>query len=284
MSFPKAQRHKGTEALRRVAPLPPRRFKKRFLFSRSRSLTALLCAFVPLCLSAFAESATDLYAKANRAFASGHYADAVRDYETIATREGVSAPLLFNLANTYFRDGKTGRAILCYERALWLAPHDADIEANLRLVRKASGLFAPDLNGWEQVAHLLSINQWAWFASLTLTWLCMILAVRRIFRNAPWMVGLNRNPRRIAIVLLAIGLVQSLGAIGTYAREMNRAVVVTTDVTLRISPYDAAQSSGSLLTGELVRIENTHENYCYVRTPQGRVGWVSNQQVERIVR
>src|ERR1700684_438250 len=49
-----------------------------------------------------------------------------------------SADGLYNLANSYARDGKPGLAVLSYERAALLAPDDADIMANLAYVRAAA--------------------------------------------------------------------------------------------------------------------------------------------------
>jgi Flp pilus assembly protein TadD len=46
-----------------------------------------------------------------------------------------SADGLYNLANSYARDGKPGLAVLSYERAALLAPDDPDINANLAYVR-----------------------------------------------------------------------------------------------------------------------------------------------------
>ncbi len=43
-----------------------------------------------------------------------------------------SAASLYNLGNSYARAGKTGLAVLNYERASLLAPNDPDIQANLR--------------------------------------------------------------------------------------------------------------------------------------------------------
>ena len=78
-------------------------------------------------------------AAAAHAAAAGDYPAAVRNYEQVLKRDGFSAPVLFNLGNAWLRLGKPARAILDYERALVLAPHNPAIEANLAAARSVPG-------------------------------------------------------------------------------------------------------------------------------------------------
>ncbi len=55
--------------------------------------------------------------QANTAFAQKNYGRAASDFRGIIARRGYSAPVLFNLANAYYKDGQIGLAILNYERA-----------------------------------------------------------------------------------------------------------------------------------------------------------------------
>ncbi len=217
----------------------------------------------------------DLFTQANRAFAAGHYADAIRDYETVATKQGYSVPLLFNLANAYFRDGKVGRAVLNYERALVLAPKDADIEANLRFARKVNGLFVPDPAWWQRATHLLSMDGWAWLAGGSLALSCV--------GGIMWLLS-KRRPWRSVIFLPLLTLSAATTCLGVLWGDFNRAVVLAPETTVRIGPFDTANSSGTLMAGEVVEIQNRHENFFFVRNPDGKSGWVSNQQIERVLK
>ena len=216
----------------------------------------------------------NLFTRANRAFASGQYADAIRDYETLASEEGFSASLLFNLANACFRDGKIGRAILNYERALVLDPHDADIEANLNLARKSSGLFAPELAWWERAVHPLSVNQWTWLVSGSFTLSCL--------GGILWLISKRRSWRVITILSLLV-LLAAAACLGILWGNFDRAIVLETDTPVRIGPFDTATSSFALKAGEAVRIQNRHENFLFVRGGDGKSGWVSAEQIERVI-
>jgi hypothetical protein len=70
----------------------------------------------------------------------GQAATAAQAGESNTGPSGYSAAALFNRANSCARDGKTGLAILNYERAQLLAPNDSDIAANLHFVRTKAGL------------------------------------------------------------------------------------------------------------------------------------------------
>ena len=70
-------------------------------------------------------------ALADTLYAKGEYEKAAEAYLMIARMDGVSAPLYFNLANSYAQVGDYGRAILYYSRANRLDPSNKDIKNNL---------------------------------------------------------------------------------------------------------------------------------------------------------
>lgn len=75
--------------------------------------------------------ATAPLAEADSAYAAKEYRRAILLYDSIATYDGVSSDLLYNLGNAYFQEGDYGNAMLCYRRAHRLNPSDEDIRANL---------------------------------------------------------------------------------------------------------------------------------------------------------
>lgn len=72
-----------------------------------------------------------LWDRANTAYINGDYHAAIATYGELLDRGYSSAKLYFNLGNACFKEGETGRAILCYHRALRLAPGNDDIRYNL---------------------------------------------------------------------------------------------------------------------------------------------------------
>ena len=84
---------------------------------------------------AFAESAQDIYKKANISYESEDYLKAVSSYEMLIAMDKVSPGVFYNLGNSYFKLRRIGKAILNYERAKRLAPRDKDISLNLKLAK-----------------------------------------------------------------------------------------------------------------------------------------------------
>ena len=68
---------------------------------------------------------------ANTAYINSDYHRAIDAYRQLILRGHASDKLYYNLANAYFKVGRYGKAILYYNRALRLAPGDADIRYNL---------------------------------------------------------------------------------------------------------------------------------------------------------
>jgi hypothetical protein len=111
--------------------------------------------------SARAGNTAAAFDAANQALAEGKPAEASHHFEDIIAKQGYSAPVLFNLANAQLRAGKPGQAILNYERARWLAPHDADIAANLRAALEHVHQASPTPGGLFPCAEWLNLNDWA---------------------------------------------------------------------------------------------------------------------------
>ena len=106
------------------------------------------------------QSGRDSFFQGNQAYSQGRYEDAIAHYRAALRSEGVSASLLFNLANAYQRQGN-----LNYERALAIDPANADIRANLQGLRKNLGLYREEAPLWVRFFETLSLNAWTLIAS-----------------------------------------------------------------------------------------------------------------------
>ncbi|MCI5220525.1 MAG: hypothetical protein D3914_15355, partial [Candidatus Electrothrix sp. LOE2] len=117
------------------------------------------------------KAALALFEQANILYSRGEFQQAAEQYLDIISKYGVSASLLYNLADSYAAAGQVGPAVLNYERALRLAPGDADIQGNLAQVRKDAGLYRDDQPLHRRLAELLGADQWLMIAGCAL--LCL---------------------------------------------------------------------------------------------------------------
>ncbi len=211
---------------------------------------------------------------ASSAYSRGEYELAIQGFEALA-REGLSAPLLYNLGNSYAQNGQSGKAVLNYERALRLAPNDSDILGNLELIRKDKGLFQEEQSFGQRFIQFFGMNQWLTIASLAFVFFAVILLL-------PPAARLKKSSRYgIAATCLFIFITAGASAFGQY-QHWHDGVVVVSDARLRISPFESAASVGTIQEGRLLRPGKIHNEYVLVVDESGQSGWLATNAFEAI--
>ena len=240
-----------------VAPLKPRRRKYHGLVCLCSATIAVLL-MLPVGLASL-RAATIAQPVAGRTDANSY-----------------SAAELYNQANAFARNGKTGPAILNYERARLLAPGDNDIAANLQFVRAKAGLPDAPVSWLGRSLSCVRSNTMAWWGSggLMLAGLSLLL--------------IRRYPqRRLAFRALAsVGALLVTTAIGsaiTIRPETNEAIVISRAAPARTSPVSVALPAFKLGEGETVTVLAKHEDFALVKTQTGRSGWVMCADIARVI-
>ena len=124
---------------------------------------------------------------ANTAYINSDYHRAIDAYRQLILRGYASDKLYYNLANAYFKVGRYGKAILYYNRALRLAPGDADIRYNLDVANtftKDKIAVVPEffLKGWVRSVRM-SLGCTAW-SVVSLAALALLFALGGFLRYA----------------------------------------------------------------------------------------------------
>jgi tetratricopeptide (TPR) repeat protein len=234
----------------------------------------LVLAIAALFLPAHAQA--QILDDANRAYAGGHYHDSTLGFQAVLARQGYSAPVLFDLGNSYYREGNFAQAILAYQQAQWLSPNDPDIAANLLLAQKQAGVSATEPPWHEKMARVLSASGWAWIGSGAWTLLCVSLLARTIW------------PQRRALFFLsgasgALVLFISIAAMAISSNELHQAVVVDKNASALISPFPAAQTVFSPSPGETVTVREVYHDFLLVKDAAGHTGWINKTQIAPII-
>ena len=196
----------------------------------------------------------------------------IEPLETDLSERGGNASLLYNLGNRYFENGQLGRAILAYERARVIDPRSRDIRTNLELARREAAAF--DESFRMPPFFWFSLNEWAVACLLGLFGIGLYLVGRiclhwsRRSLIGGWFLGLSSLVLLLGVTALALRY-----------PEVNRAIVVGSDVEVKLSPFAKADSRGTLKEGASVQIEREHEGWFFVGN-----GWVSGDDVERVMR
>ncbi len=245
---------------------------------KTRLTITVLAALAALLWPAAADAGrNDLFGQANAAYDRGEFEQAAALYREIIDQDGLSAGLLYNLANCYAATGRTGLAVLNYERALRLAPADADIQANLALVRKDGGLPEVVHPGWQRIAALLPADGWLLLATGGLI-VCSVLLLLSLRLTGPGR-RLLLFPLLFCLAIIGTGL--SAAWIGY--QSWQDCVVINPGGRLLISPFAGAESRGPIREGSLVRPLKEHQGYVLVRDRNGRQGWIPREEMACIV-
>lgn len=235
--------------------------------------------FVIASIGMMAQSIQDQkFAKANYYYNESRYDTAVIIYERIMEEGFVSAPLLYNIGNTYFKMRNYPMAILYYEKALKLDPTNKEIKQNLAI---ANALITDKIEPmpvffltkwWRNIGNQLSANGWAG-ASLKLFGLLLILlfvyftAHTRGVRKASFFTSI------LVIILFVCSLIFAYQK-HQYLNEQNEAIVMTPTITVKSSPSSSGVDLFVLHEGTKVEIMDKADNWDKVKIADGSVGWM----------
>ncbi|AKF07192.1 tetratricopeptide repeat protein [Sandaracinus amylolyticus] len=251
-------------------------------------------AFALACLalassSARAETLDDLFRAGNEAYFRGAYDDAAERYEELVELGVRDADVFYNLGTAYAREGRHGRAIAAYERALRVRPSDSEASRALQHARDALASRRADREGEatmasdDGLAHAvfgrLSRDALAGAVlvldALFFAVLAAFLFVRR--ETARLALGIGAPLLGIALGAASLGLAIRSGAFD----EGAPAVVIEDRVALREGPHEDAQERGRAREGERAWIVG--EDGAWLRVRAGaHEGWVEGAKVVRL--
>jgi len=190
-------------------------------------------------------------------------------------QQGLSAAGLYNEANSFARAGKSGMAVLYYERAGLLAPNDPDIEANLRLVRESSHQPVKSRDWFERVATVTTSQTMAGLGVLGLVLAGASLLAGQFVVRFRW-------TRRVGL-LAGVGLVglTVCNAVVLWP-TLHAGVIISAESPVRVSPVPMGDSLFVLPEAETVTIKAEHEGFVLIETRSGRSGWVSRANLASV--
>ncbi|HMP96352.1 MAG TPA: tetratricopeptide repeat protein [Kiritimatiellia bacterium] len=226
----------------------------------------------------FAESTTveEHWLAAHAAYDRGDHAEALQHYRAIQAAGIDNAVIWYNLANTHFRAGRIGDAVLHYRRAWYLSPRDPDTAANLELAQQRVGAVSPVPRLIDRAAQELSHAEWT-----------------TLFRFAYWLAILagavaltvprsRRFTKPVAITAAGTALL-ALGGWEYWRRWQHpgEAVVMAPNVTAMYEPREQATPFFTLPEGSIIRLEDRFDAWTKVRAG-GKSGWIPSSKVKRV--
>ncbi len=216
------------------------------------------------------------YNRANTLFRSQKYEDALSLYLKLEN-QGLKNPYLeYNLGNTYYRLGQSGKALLHYERAYFLKPRDNDIRWNLYLIKGKTERFEnPFIHILKPLMHILSFKESVYLSSIFYFLSMISLAGLIIYRGRIW---------QVSSYVFLVFFVFTFSIYFSWAAEIHKhtAVITANEVIGRAGPGEDYDEVAKIKDGEEVKILEEKLHYYLVQISNGPTVWVKKEGVEKI--
>ena len=239
----------------------------------------ILLFFVIASMGMMAQTIQDQeFAKANYYYNESRYDTAVVIYERIMEEGFVSAPLLYNIGNTYFKMRNFPMAILNYEKALKIDPTNDEIKQNLAI---ANALITDKIEPmpvffmtkwWRNIGNQLSANGWA-EATLMLFGLLLLLLFVYFTAHTKGVRKATFFSSILVIMLFVCSIIFAYQKYN-YLNEHNKAIVMTPTITVKSSPSSSGVDLFVLHEGTKVEIMDNADNWDKIKIADGSVGWM----------
>ena len=213
-----------------------------------------------------------------RDYKEDRFADAAAAFTTIADDGVRNGKLYYNIGNACFKNGDIGHALLWYERALKLLPHDPDLRFNYEYVQTLTRDEKADkdlplvriLFFWK---YLLSRTQIQW-AAIVFNLIFWTLVAIRIIRRKTALQTFGHVVAAIGLILVLTAAYNDYEAL--FARE---AVILPAQVSIRSGLTDDATELFVLHAGTKVKIDKEMNGYFRITFSEGKIGWVRQAEV-----
>lgn len=224
------------------------------------------------------EQPMTLFDKATKAYNEGNYEAAAENYEAILAQGSHSAEVYFNLGNAYYKMNRVGPSIYNYEKALLLAPEDAEIKNNLVFARNMTldnfttleePVVSRVLRG---IPAYYSADRWA---VISLVFIALFVAAFIAFRFL-YTPFAKRMTFIASMLFLLLGLTSIFLAYQQQKayNEDQPAIIMAEVVRVKSEPNARGQLSFELHEGTKVEVTESLDDWRKIRVSNGNTGWI----------
>lgn len=231
-----------------------------------------------LVLSFVSGFSNDLLQKAEKAYDSKKYAEAIKAYEQLVEQGYKSFQLYFNLGNAYYRNDQLGKAIYYYELARKIEPNDEDTRINLAI---AAGKTIDKIDAKENFfISAMKTNVLSSFSTSTWAWLTILVVFGAalgffIFVNAGNVTVKRLSFFIASLLVLAFFITYFLGYSAMKSRYENKfAVVLVREIRIMNEPTPMAKTKFTLHEGTKIRVIEKNGDWLLIKLDNGNEGWV----------
>jgi len=227
------------------------------------------------------QEALSKFVAGNLAYQDGDYGRAITEYESVLRSGMENGALYYNLANSYFKKDKVGKAVLNYERAKQFLPRDGDLDFNYQYtVAQARKTFSEGKKG---IVEKLMDKHAAFYTEAEMAWIIVALSFLVAATHLLSLYGkwpLRR--RRGVLSLLAACLIVFVFSFVVKVQGQEDLAIVTGRADARFEPRADATSHFILGEGEKIKVLKVEEGWAKIERPDGKSGWLPQEVFEYI--
>lgn len=226
------------------------------------------------------------FEKGNVLYQKGQYEQAIQAYESVLDSRQQSADLYFNLGNCYYKLNKVAPSIYNYEKALVLAPEDADIANNLKFAQKLTIDEVKEVPkvGFAKLLHdftgMYHYNTWAWIS--------IVFGLMFLGFFIGYYFSLAAVLKRIFFFGMFVWVLFLLVSVGAAIFERNhfvtdRPAIVFAEVTeVKSEPQKASPATFILHEGTKVFVKEILGKWKKIELTDGTEGWIESGAIREV--
>lgn len=206
-------------------------------------------------------------------YKENRFAESAAAFSRVADEGIKNGKLFYNLGNAYLKNGDIGNALLWYERALKILPHDPDLKFNYEYAQSLT----QDEKGDKELSLVRILFFWKYLLSqIRIQWTAIIFNL--IFWSLMAVRVIRRKTRlqTIGHLILTLGIIFTFTAVyNDYeANFIKEAVILPAKVSIRSGLTDDATELFVLHAGAKVRIDKEKDDYIRIAFSDGKIGWI----------
>ncbi|MFC1856246.1 SH3 domain-containing protein [Thermodesulfobacteriota bacterium] len=243
-------------------------------------IIASLLLFVQIA-PAFCSDSSSLFLTATKAYEDGEYEKSAENYELLLNHVK-NGNLYYNLANSYFKQGKIGYALLNYSRAKKYDPADGDINDNIGYVKTLTKDKIEDKRSFSFIYKIFFyydfFNNSVFFYILTAFNILFFVALIVRFYTKRSYVDFIKNAILCLLIIFSIGYVLNYKV---YCYD-EKGVVVSSEISVKSGTSMNDTVLFNLHEGSEFKVIKSQGDWYKIELLDKKKGWVSNKNVELI--
>ena len=235
-------------------------------------------------MSCEAKSTEDIFFTANKQYDDGNFQEAIKLYENLTSQGIYSGNLYYNLGNAYYRTGKKGKALLNYERAKKLIPHNEDLFANISFIKSMLNIKQPDKvyhiyqKIWMDLRNAIPVKAWFFISVILFFTVCLLLGTGFLSYQFHGKYHIISGILTFLFIISLVFFINSYNA----SNHFKTGIIIIPETDIRYSPSYSGVVAFKLVDGMKAEIIRKEGKWSHIRLNKEKSGWIESEAIEAI--